>query len=134
MNFYHSKFSKYYTIPQNCLCISTDKRMTLHGKNLINPYDGIFDYDVNFDDDAYFNSISRKMRMANFNGFVDWISKTINHFNATVYHVDDKPIKYESIIFIVDNENAIKCLTDLFNNFGFSITEYGQKSFNNSLF
>lgn len=135
MNFYHSKFNRYYTIPQNCLCVSTDKRIAISGRNLINPYDGIFEYDgEEFNADDYFNSVSLKMRKANFNGFVDWISKTINHFNDTIYHIDDKPIKYESIIFLVDNEKIIKCLYDLFTNFGFSITEYGQKPINNSLF
>lgn len=135
MNFYHSNFSDYYTIPQNCLCISTDKRINISGKNLIIPCDGIFEYDSEkFNSDDYFNSISRRMRIANFNGFMDWVTKTINHFDNTIYHIDDKALKYESIIFLVDDENVIKCLYDLFTNFGFSITKYGRKTINNSLF
>lgn len=130
MNFY---FLDNYniTIKNDELYILLDNhKYSSNYNNLIIPYDGIFTYNNEDENDFYLNVASR-MRRAGFNGFLDWISKCINEFSNHIYYDNnDRPIKYKSVVFITKNSNLKKYIKNIFNNFGFVITDYHIKNEN----
>lgn len=130
MNFY---FLDNYniTIKNDELYILLDNhKYNSNYSNLIIPYNGIFTYNNEDENDFYLNVASR-MRRAGFNGFLDWISKCINEFSNHIYYDNsDRPIKYKSVVFITKNSNLKKYIKNIFNNFGFVITDYHIKNEN----
>ena len=130
MNFYFlDNFN--ITIKNDELYILLDNhKYNSNYNNLIIPYDGIFTYNNEDENDFYLNVASR-MRKAGFNGFLDWISKCINEFSNHIYYDNnDRPIKYKSVVFITKNSNLKKYIKSIFNNFGFIINDYHIKNEN----
>lgn len=113
------------------IVIDNNYRVNLNRKNIVVPIDCIFSYN-NEDENSYYKNVAHKMRNAGFNGFMDWATKCINDFSNYTYHDEfDRPIIYDSIIFISDNEKCKEYIKNIFNNFGFSINNYSIKRENN---
>lgn len=124
MNFYFGNISDANSLLNTDLGVLIDDVNVNYKRNIVIPNCCIFKYNNESENDYYIN-VANRMRNAGFNGFKDWISQLLNDFQNSIYHDEfDKPVIYNSIIFLTDNDN-VKCyIKNIFNNFGFPINQY----------
>lgn len=129
MNFYVGNINDVYINANDHLYVIIDNNcnVTPNRKNIVLPYKCIFASDTD-DEVHYYNNVAKNMRGAGYDGFMDWVTKCINSFSVDIYHDDnDKPIIYNSIIFLTNNDMIKTYIRNIFNNFGFNIDNYNIK-------
>ena len=144
MTFWFSEYKNYFNIPNNFLCVAISKNIPhyFNKKNAVIPYKGIFNIPnilITQDfESTYYNYVDSAIRKMGWNGFNAYLISMNEMYSNTFFHDDnDKQIKYSNIVFMFDeteDNRHLPLIEKLFSNFGNSIKQFSNKTFDKSLF